>query len=438
MKNYKKLAIAGSLCLVFLALAVGAPLGLRAASRIVLSGGAQIVYENSGEVTHPDDETLAEQKTQLESAGLVVSEDGTVALLNNTGSIGGSPAQVRTMREGLIQNGILSYCKYEGSVCTVMNELVAVLDFSRYYIQAFSENCLDGLKDAIFGNWSVSFDNVTVPVYDSVTGEPLAPVTASFSQGGYVIGGTRSTRYSLRIVLPNIGAEVFTFGENSLNFSNMGAPTNLAIDISNLALKRVDGKILGVDLHPYVFGAAAWQSGKPNHIHFIGYEDNQLEYAMSAALSQLSLIDLSVLGADLSIEIFAKQRPGEVFTQLAVGMTKTRSGGELTIRVYDTPRDELSADRDAVGILNLGHWFKYVYGEIPRATFEHVRRDSDNQVNTADTAVLTYDWEGVDQNGAVMHRAYCRHSGEGTTGAEIGWFSRGQLFYRPDGTQIIL
>lgn len=59
-------------------------------------------------VTRPDDKTLAEQKAQLESAGLV-----------------------------------------------------AILDFSGYYIQAFSENCLDGLKDAIFGNWSVSFDNVS-------------------------------------------------------------------------------------------------------------------------------------------------------------------------------------------------------------------------------------------------------------------------------------
>lgn len=107
--------------------------------------------------------------------------------------MGGSPAQVRSIREGLLTSGILSYCKYEGSVCTVMNELVAILDFSEYYLLGFRENCLDGLKDAIFGNWSVSFDNVTVPVYDSVTGAALAPVTASFSQGGYVIGGTRSS-----------------------------------------------------------------------------------------------------------------------------------------------------------------------------------------------------------------------------------------------------
>lgn len=438
MKKYRKFVLAGGLCLVCLAFAAVAPIGLRAASRIFLTGGAQIVYENTGEVTRPDDETLAEQKAQLEGAGLVVSEDGTVTLLNNTGSMGGSAEQVRSMREGLLTSGILSYCKYEGSVCTVMNELVAILDFSGYYIQAFSENCLDGLKDAIFGNWSVSFDNVTVPVYDSVTGAALAPVTASFSQGGYVIGGTRSARYSLRVVLPNIGAEVFTFGENSLNFPNMGAPTNLAIEISNLALKRVDGKILGIDLHPYVFGAAAWQNGKPNHIHFIGSEDNQLEYAMSASLSQLDIIDLAVLGADLNVEIFSKPRKGEVFTQLAVGMTKSRGEGALTLRVYDMPHDELSRDRDAVGILNLGHWFKYVYGEIPDATFEHVRRDSENQVNTADVAELTYDWEGIDQNGTVTHRAYCRHSGEGTTGAEIGWFERGQRFFRPDGTQIVL
>ena len=426
----------GICAVLFAAILATAPLGIRAARQISLSGGANIIYDGEEIVTRPDDEELAEQKEKLEDAGFVLSDDGT-RMLSNVGSIGANKSQLQKMRDSLIGGGILSYCRYRGSVCTVQNELVVMLDFSDYYILGFEESCLDGLKDIIFGNWDIAF-TAEVPTLDSVTGASLGAVNATFSQGGYVIDGVRSERYSLRVILPDIGEEEFSFGENSLNFSMTGTPAGLAIDISNLALTLTDGRIRGIVMDEYAFGVNWLPGGRPGHLHFIGRNEEQLSYILSETLKLAEGIDLGVLGADFVTEIFVKENPENIFSRLTAGVEKTRSG-EMTVTVFDQPEDASSPVRDAIAVLDLGHWFRYLYdGDIPAGTaFEHVRRGADGQVDQNDIGTLTYDWTGeADGQGVFRHTVTCTHDASGTTGSVIGYFTPDRRFFGPDGSEL--
>ena len=358
----------GICAVLFAAILATAPLGIRAARQISLSGGANIIYDGEEIVTRPDDEELAEQKEKLEDAGFVLSDDGT-RMLSNVGSIGANKSQLQKMRDSLIGGGILSYCRYRGSVCTVQNELVVILDFSDYYILGFEESCLDGLKDIIFGNWDIAF-TAEVPTLDSVTG--------------------------------------------------------------------ADGRIRGIVMDEYAFGVNWLPGGRPGHLHFIGRNEEQLSYILSETLKLAEGIDLGVLGADFVTEIFVKENPENIFSRLTAGVEKTRSG-EMTVTVFDQPEDASSPVRDAIAVLDLGHWFRYLYdGDIPAgAVFEHVRRGVDGQVDQNDIGTLTYDWTGeADGQGVFRHTVTCTHDASGTTGSVIGYFTPDRRFFGPDGSEL--
>ena len=161
----------GLLCLVFC-------FPLLAAQRLAFSGTTSIEFNRdttSGE--KPDEEILKEQQAELKDCGLNLQIDS-----NGNVSLGqvfpGNQNEAVEYHNNLIEKGILSFMCYDEAVCSSLNQLVVVFDFSNYYIPTFGEYCFQSIHESIWGDqW---WDNVSftedVAVYSAASGAYLETI----------------------------------------------------------------------------------------------------------------------------------------------------------------------------------------------------------------------------------------------------------------------
>lgn len=84
-----------------------------------------------------DSEEIEKQEQQLGNSGFVTetNENGDIVLKDNQKSFDGSkPDMTIDYHKQLVENGILSYMRYEGSPCAILNDLIVVLDFSVFIL----------------------------------------------------------------------------------------------------------------------------------------------------------------------------------------------------------------------------------------------------------------------------------------------------------------
>lgn len=472
----RRIRIVGASVLIALLLsAVVLPAALLASPAINVSGGGTMTfaYDDGTDAPVPDHDqaSLEEQSKVLggennndPGCGFKVNiVDGGLAVLSP--GLGGSNDRIH---DNLVKAGILSYAKYENSLCENLNNLIVILDFSSFYVTRFQASTFDSLSYALLGGaWDFQSYSVSVPVFDSTTGKQSRTAAATFGGSSISVDGQTisSGGISLRIVLPNLGTDkALVFDDYCLNFYNWGnqgslAPQNVSLDISNMSISptiTADGRL---DLSGEPFSGLEigkkltynnWLDNNQygcSHLHFIGRTANQLEYALYAS------IEHTQANADTSMEIFVKKQQAEaaadsendfIFTRMYSRIT--RSEGKSVIDVIDDTvytQGAALSQSDLTAILEIGYWLHFRRGHTLQEISDafllfHQRRTAANALDD-DKASLTIGLQTSVLSGVSVYPMYCKHNAdteEETPDGLIGFFGAGRIYFKADGAQL--
>lgn len=474
-KLSRRARIVGAFVVIALLLsAVVLPAALLASPAVNVSGGGTMTfaYDDGTDAPVPDHDqaSLEEQSKVLggennhdPGCGFKVNiVDGGLTVLSP--GLGGNNDRIH---DNLVKAGILSYAKYENSLCENLNNLIVILDFSSFYVTRFQSSTFDSLSYALLGGaWDFQSYSVSVPVFDSTTGKQSRTATATFGGSSISIDGqtTNSGGISLRIVLPNLGTDkTLVFDDYCLNFYNWGnqgslAPQNVSLDISNLSISpslTADGRL---DMSGEPFSGLKigkkltynnWLDNNQygcSHLHFIAGTTNQLEYALNAS------IEYTKANTDATMEIFIKKQStaaladvdGDfIFTRMYSRIT--RSDGKSLIDVIDDTvytQGAALSQSDLTAILEIGYWLHFRRGhtlqEINNSILLfHQRRTAANALDD-DKASLTIGSQ-TSISSVIVYPMYCNHTAdteEGTSNGLIGFFGAGRIYFKADGTQL--
>lgn len=435
------------------------------ATSFSVQAATNVFYQtsNGGTISFaPQEQLIADQKTELTNCGFSVSTSGTDDVTLNMeetsawNSVGTTTLQ--NQHSALVENGILSYIIYDNAVCQITTDLVVCLDFSAYKISSFGENFLNGLTYALTGSssfWGMgadfdeNTDNGTVSLIDAALGRSITDKRAVLHLGGMgtyskstisyydennelletkTIGG-----YSLHIVLPrnNWSDELstITFEENSLTSEGIGQlaaspPTSIGLDISNVLLSEEKDYL---DVHENATG------GNTEHFHYIGSTSIQLEYALKKSLNTVLSSELNK--TDYVEEIFVKPYANTHFCRIYAGVGLESS--KLYISTYDQPSGANYTAKDMLALVRLFRWLKYRY-DLPTkldgasVDYRHYERDENNKV-LSEVGIVTCDWTGEEKTfgtgesavTATFHSVVCSHRSDIVT----GYFSESALTY---------
>lgn len=472
----RKIKIIGALVLIFMLLAAAVvPVALMAAQTVNLTGGGELNFELEDptvpSVPDHDESSIQNQIKELAGEGwnspgcgfaATAGEDGGITL-----SSGGVGSDTKTVRENLISCGILSYAKYENALCENLNNLIIILDFTEYYITNIQSNFLQGVAVPILGDYYNSgYKPVAeVPVYDSAQGgTQVRTALATFGERKIIVVDNGETTeltdggLSLRIVLPNLGAEsTITLANYSLNCYEWGydyggstngtagslTPENISIDISNTQIQAntttVDGvettTFTGLSLaqnltqHNYA-GSGDANIGSCKHLHFIAKSAAQLEYSLDTAVTR------SQNNSAESWEIYIKETPSTAAEQTATKYIYTQiyakvlqESGKTRIDIIDSTVKDTTTDVDIIAVLETAYWLHFRKGialaDINAAyALKHVHRTSENKLGAS--AVLTINTTPETINGVSVYSVTCAHTGEGQI---LGYFGAGRVYF---------
>lgn len=402
----------GLLCLVFC-------FPLLAAQRLAFSGTTSIEFNRdttSGE--KPDEEILKEQQAELKDCGLNLQIDS-----NGNVSLGqvfpGNQNEAVEYHNNLIEKGILSFMCYDEAVCSSLNQLVVVFDFSNYYIPTFGEYCFQSIHESIWGDqW---WDNVSftedVAVYSATSGVYLETIEdVVFEKGCYTINQTTYDEYSLRLILPSVTDQTITFEDRSLNFAYVVVPEVLIIDVSNLSLSLEAGNLI---FEEDVFSSYGDLRDGPDHLHFIGLEERQMEYILSFGMDML-LTDISVKNQFI-IGIYSRAR-NSYSSRLFYTLRKESNG--MSVDLFDENNEESIQSR--LNILYLCYFLKHVYRQpMTSSGFENiVLYHMRNQTET-EKGILSCNWNGAIIDEKTVYQVTCSHDSL----TNIGYFADDRSFY---------
>lgn len=433
-----RIAALAASCLLFLTACVT----MRAAVSVTTDWRGTVGFSD-GALFPPAPEELEEQQNTLNNSGFVAEteEGGGVLMDNSTDNDVSDKATITSRHEELKNNGILSYMKYTGSLCPILNDLIVVLDFSSFYITRFGANFLASMMHVLLGSSSlgstISFDE-DITVYDDQGNASLGSLhLGGLSRSGdtYVtVDGKRTDveKYSLRIILPDLAEHKITFDSLSLYFifaqSYGGAPTNIAIDISNMSMRGDDS---GIELSPTATGEYANNMCKD--FHFIGRTRRQLEYALTDALDYAN----TVTADGYRTEIFIREQEGN-FTRLYAGIeTAVRGSGANitrtpTVGIYDSVYHAAPQPEDILAVIDLFRWLKFVHTDDlhDNLSFRHYHRNEKNEI-AGTYGEVTCDSDGsVDVGGETRYYVSCTH-GEGKDPTDdniVGYFTANGVY----------
>lgn len=469
-KLSRRARIVGAFVVIALLLsAVVLPAALLASPAVNVSGGGTMTfaYDDGTDAPVPDHDqaSLEEQSKVLggennhdPGCGFNVTIGEGLELSLQNGSIKKNSGDVHN---NLVNAGILSYAKYENSLCENLNNLIVILDFSNYYVTHFQSNVFYSLNYALLGGVKdFQSYSVSVPVFDSTTSKQSRTATATFFGSSISIDGKtiNSSDISLRIVLPNLGTDkTLVFDDNSLNFDGWKdkgislAPKNVSLDISNMSISpslTADGSPdwSGKPFSGLKIGENLMGDNGRSHLHFIAGTENQLEYALNAS------IEYTKANTEATMEIFIKKQPttaiadvdgGFIFTRMYSRIT--RSGGKSVIDVIDDTvytQGAALSQSDLTAILEIGYWLHFRRGhtlqEINNSILLfHQRRTAGHTVD-GDKASLTIGSQ-TSISGVIVYPMYCNHTAdteEGTSNGLIGFFGAGRIYFKADGTQL--
>ena len=444
------------------------PVLLNAAQRVTLGGSGTIRYEKDAYVPPSNEpEEIEKQEQQLGNSGFVTetNENGDIVLKDNQKSFDGTDPNIAVnYHNQLVGNDILSYMRYEGSPCEILNDLIVVLDFSGFYITSFEAQSLDGLALALLGDSNYTSTSFTEPltIYKP-DGTAYDTADTSVSLHGfsdiYVTNGEKREKvnsYSLRIILPGIEGKVIAFQKSSLNFGNTAimnpsldaSPKNIALDLSNMPLTRDSetGSIHGIDLSIEATRSDSYgNAGECYHLHFIGKTDNQLEYAFANALdySETTTHDGYVT------EIFIKDSTSfsQLYTGIETAVRTSGSGGNITyqrtptVKIYDEAAYGEPQPNDIYAVVDLFRWLKLVHNGTEHmhqsVSFEHYHRDGDHTIGeTAGELECNFDTPDLHE-GIYYYKVTCSHNeGNGEEPRVLGYFDEKGNVY--DGKYTLL
>lgn len=430
------------------------PVLLNAAQHVTLDGSGTIRYEKDAYIPPSNDsEEIEKQEQQLGNSGFVTetNENGDIVLKDNQKSFDGSkPDMTIDYHKQLVENGILSYMRYEGSPCAILNDLIVVLDFSDFYITSFEAQSIDGLALALLGDSNYTSTSFTEPltIYKpDRTNYDTADTTVSLHGFSdiYVTNGEKREKvnsYSLRILLPGIEGKVITFQKSSLNFATTvimnpsldASPKNIAIDLSNMPLTRdaETGRIHGIDLSPEATKSDSYgNAGECYHFHFIGKTENQLEYAFANALDYTE----TTTHDGYVTEIFIKESTSfsHLYTGIETAVRTNGSGGNITyqrtptVKIYDAAAYGEPQPDDIYAEVDLFRWLKLVHNGTEHmhqsVSFEHYHRDGDHTIGeTVGELECNFDTPALHE-GKYYYEVTCSHNeGNGEDPSVLGYF----------------
>lgn len=421
-----------------------------ASAFVNVEGVANIKYTEYVAPPKPDINAGKEESDKINNdLGLNTSTDSSGGLvMGDSTQNGGIPLDsVAEKRKNWIDSGILSYIRYDGAICSLSAGLIVIIDFSKYYVTKFEQNCFDGLLHIFFGYKSkntteedLTFEQDVV-VYESKSGTFLKKekilldgtgVWRRYNEqtGEYEQGEAMDITF--RIVLPSLQqGDTIQFSQNSLVFSNTANTissklVSLAIDLSYLDINEASAENR-IFIHKQALGNNNGKPGKTNHLHFIGYTAGQLEYALHYTLEYTD----SLKSAGCVTELFVKQNVANDFGRIYFS-AETGKGNSSFYSIYDSMYSEQTQLSDIVSILSFAQWLKYHYNPTSNSIneFRHYHRSPDNELDAKDDfGTVTFGTTLADGRTEVR----CTHDTDGRNGAVIGYFDQNRNFYDKDG-----
>lgn len=470
-KKIRTAIIAVALALTFALMAISVP-ALLAAEKISLSASSTVKFTTTAQQMNEINNGGTGLKCEVDpETGTLVMQHTDVSIINST-----SPTAIKKQHDALINDGILRYAMYSGSLCSHTaassqeNEnlqLIVILDFTNYNISQFQEGFLSGLVYALLGSnereiffikrgykhtvknvKEADGDEVSLTVYDSKNGgkvidnhKYVMTLQGIYESGSDYTNSTVSidggepksiTHYSVRIVLPGNQTVPVTLQADSLKIVGaevagfeIGAPKQpdcIGLGISHLGITPFESEKSIVVKK----GAAS-----TSHFHWLSVTDKQMQYAFNRTLD--NILD-ATLDSGYADEIFKKPHTNSDFSHLYISSKKTGVSSAI-LNILDSPAGELTESASgiaaAVRLVYWYHTYKMKYNaDRMNLTFNHYRRSATNEVDPT-PGVLKYD-ENVTYTigGETCYAVTCGHfTTESGDDNVIGYFSESGKLY---------